>query len=73
MPIYEFECDDCHHRFEKMMGADEVHTCQCPLCNGKDVHRVYSFSGVVYKGSGFYCKDHGSSCACESCSHDHTK
>ena len=60
MPIYEYQCDDCGVRFERLqsMSADPVSI--CPECSGT-VHRVISPVGVIFKGSGFYVTDNRSS------------
>lgn len=60
MPTYEYQCKSCDHRFEiwqKM--ADEPLTI-CPQCHGT-IRRVLFPAGIVFKGSGFYKTDHGSS------------
>jgi putative FmdB family regulatory protein len=60
MPTYEYQCKSCDHRFEiwqKM--ADEPLTI-CPQCAGT-IRRVLFPAGIVFKGSGFYKTDHGSS------------
>ena len=44
MPLYEFKCRECHHRFEELIGhhglaADEV---KCPECKADKPQRVIS-------------------------------
>ncbi len=56
MPIYEYECEHCGVRFEKMQRmADPVLT-DCPECGGH-IHRVMQPVGIIFKGSGFYVTD----------------
>ena len=45
MPIYEFECRQCHHRFETLvMHRDEpVH---CPGCDGMALDKLMSAHAV---------------------------
>ncbi len=59
MPIYEYECEHCGVRFEKMQRmADPVLT-DCPECGGH-IHRVMQPVGIIFKGSGFYVTDNKS-------------
>ena len=60
MPTYEYLCSDCGASFEKFqrMSANKVRT--CPECRGKNLKRLIgSGSGIIFKGSGFYCNDYG--------------
>ncbi len=59
MPTYLYECEECG-RFEKMQGIKEEALDECPNC-GRDVKRIIGAPGIVFKGSGFYCTDYGSS------------
>jgi putative FmdB family regulatory protein len=56
MPIYEYECSTCGHRFEKLVriGADAP---PCPECSASEARRLISASGFILKGGGWY-KDH---------------
>ena len=56
MPVYEYQCDDCTLRFEKMQRFSEDPIRTCPNCGGS-VHRVIQPVGVIFKGSGFYVTD----------------
>ncbi len=44
MPIYEFECENCGHRFESLQKRDEEFP-PCPECGSKDVIKVPSIFG----------------------------
>ena len=60
MPTYEYECNSCHHRFEKFQGMAEEPIRTCPAC-GEQVRRLISGGGgVLFKGNGFYITDHRS-------------
>lgn len=56
MPVYEYECESCSLRFEKIQRFSEDPLRQCPDCGGP-VHRVIQPVGVIFKGSGFYVTD----------------
>src|SRR5512136_2962251 len=58
MPIYEYECKSCHHRFEKKQGFHDEPKADCPKCNGKKTRRIIHPAPVIFKGSGFYVTDH---------------
>lgn len=60
MPIYEYECNKCGHRFEVRQGFTDspIATCQAKGCRGK-VHRVVSAPAIIFKGSGFHVNDYG--------------
>ncbi len=56
MPTYEYECDVCHHRFEKKQNFDAKPIAKCPQCGGR-LRRVFHPAPVIFKGSGFYITD----------------
>lgn len=56
MPIYEYECCDCCHHFEKRQRFDEEPIAACPECHGK-ARRILHPVPVIFKGSGFYVTD----------------
>jgi len=60
MPIYEYECEQCSMRFERLQRMADATLTDCPECNGH-VHRVMQPVGVIFKGSGFYQTDYRSS------------
>jgi putative FmdB family regulatory protein len=57
MPIYEYECDRCHHRFEIRQGFHDKPEAECPQCKEK-ARRVFHPTPFIFKGSGFYVTDH---------------
>ena len=59
MPIYEYECEQCGVRFEKLQRMVDPALTECPECSGH-VHRVMQPVGVIFKGSGFYITDYRS-------------
>jgi putative FmdB family regulatory protein len=56
MPTYEYECESCGIRFERRQRITADPLKLCPECSG-NVHRVIQPVGVIFKGSGWYCKD----------------
>jgi len=58
LPIYEYECTHCSNRFEQRQRFEEEPVAICPVCSGK-ARRVIHSVPIVFKGSGFYCTDHG--------------
>jgi putative FmdB family regulatory protein len=57
MPLYEYECKKCHHRFEKIQKFSDPHTKKCPECGGP-IEQVISAPAVQFKGSGWYVTDY---------------
>jgi putative FmdB family regulatory protein len=59
MPTYEFHCNNCDNNFEKWFSMTEEHKTNCPNCGSDNVRKVFSAgSGILFKGSGFYCTDY---------------
>ncbi|MCU0477365.1 MAG: zinc ribbon domain-containing protein [Chloroflexi bacterium] len=52
MPIYDYACRTCGHRFEAFHGLNEAGPHQCPECGGT-VNRVFAPPTIVFKGSGW--------------------
>ena len=59
MPIYEYQCSDCNHRFEKKQSFQEEAMAECPKCRAK-ARRIFKPVPIIFKGSGFYITDHRS-------------
>jgi putative FmdB family regulatory protein len=56
MPTYEYECEQCGVRFERLQRMVDAPLTDCPECGGH-VHRVMQPVGIIFKGSGFYVTD----------------
>ena len=56
MPTYQYQCNACEHAFEVVQSFTDAAISVCPEC-GKDVRKIYSNVGIVFKGSGFYKTD----------------
>ena len=61
MPTYEYECEECGHRFEKRQKMSDDPVKECPLCGGETRRLVSGGIGIIFKGSGFYATDYGES------------
>ena len=57
MPLYEYECDSCGHRFEVIQKFSDALVDTCPKC-GKTVHKLISSPAIQFKGSGWYITDY---------------
>ncbi|HET7440632.1 MAG TPA: zinc ribbon domain-containing protein [Terriglobales bacterium] len=57
MPLYEYQCKKCHHRFERIQKFSDPHVKKCPDCGGP-VEQVISAPAVQFKGSGWYVTDY---------------
>lgn len=57
MPIYEYQCNICHHHFDEMQKITEPPIKLCPKCQGTDVSRLVSAAGFRLKGTGWYVTD----------------
>lgn len=57
MPIYEYECPECSHRFEKRQSFHDEPKADCPECQSPS-KRVFHPAPIIFKGSGFYVTDH---------------
>lgn len=57
MPLYEYECNDCEHRFERIRKFSDPPLSTCPVCNGA-VRKLLSPPAIQFKGSGWYVTDY---------------
>src|SRR5437879_11421765 len=57
MPLYEYECKKCGHRFEKILKFSDKPMKKCPDCGGA-VEQLISAPAVQFKGSGWYVTDY---------------
>jgi putative FmdB family regulatory protein len=58
MPLYEYQCDACAHRFEVIQKYSDAPIDVCPKCGGA-VSKLLSSPAIQFKGSGFYLTDYG--------------
>ena len=57
MPLYEYECDACGHRFEQIQKFSDPPVEKCPKC-GSPVHKLLSSPAIQFKGTGWYITDY---------------
>jgi putative FmdB family regulatory protein len=57
MPLYEYECKKCGHRFEKIQLFSDPMLKKCPECGGK-IEQMISAPAIQFKGSGWYVNDY---------------
>jgi len=70
MPIHEYQCKKCKHRFEKIQKYSDPMVKKCPECGGP-VEQMISAPAVQFKGSGWYVTDYaGKKTGSESSSSD---
>jgi putative FmdB family regulatory protein len=57
VPLYEYQCKKCKHRFEKIQKFSDRPVKKCPECGGS-VEQLLSAPAVLFKGSGWYVTDY---------------
>lgn len=57
MPIYEFECTGCGHRFDRLQKMSDDDPTICPTCGQPDLRRMVSAPSFRLAGSGWYETD----------------
>lgn len=60
MPTYEYQCEECDHRFEAFQSITAEPLSECPMCSGNVRRLISSGAGFFFKGSGFYTTDYRS-------------
>jgi putative FmdB family regulatory protein len=58
VPLYEYECSACHHRFERIQSFSDPIVRKCPKCGKSRVKKLLSSPAIQFKGSGFYINDY---------------
>jgi len=58
VPLYEYQCKKCKHRFEKIQSFSDAPIKKCPSCGANAVEKLFSAPAVHFKGSGFYVTDY---------------
>jgi putative FmdB family regulatory protein len=57
MPLYEYQCESCGHRFELIQKFSDPPAETCPACGGA-VRKLVSSPAFQFKGTGWYVTDY---------------
>jgi putative FmdB family regulatory protein len=57
MPIYEYECEKCHHQLEALQKISDKPLRECPECGQRALKRLVSAPLFRLAGSGWYETD----------------
>jgi putative FmdB family regulatory protein len=58
MPLYEYECGACGHRFEIIRKFSDGPPDACPKCGKGPLQRQQSSPAFQFKGTGWYVTDY---------------
>jgi putative FmdB family regulatory protein len=70
MPLYEFQCKKCGHRFERIQSFSAPDEKECPVCQGEVERLISTPARPHFKGSGFYSTDYAAKPAASAKSGD---
>lgn len=57
MPLYEFQCQDCHQTLEVIQKVSDPPPKECPQCGGS-LTKLLSAPAIRFKGEGWYITDY---------------
>jgi putative FmdB family regulatory protein len=69
MPLYEYQCESCRKRFERIQRFTDPPVESCPACGGP-VRKLLSSPAIQFKGSGWYITDYAKKGAAETAKTD---
>jgi putative FmdB family regulatory protein len=58
MPLYEYQCEACGHKFELIRKFSDPPVETCPSCSSGTVQKLQSASAFQFKGTGWYVTDY---------------
>ena len=58
MPTYEYQCQKCKKKFDKLQSMTEPALKACIYCKGKVERLIGGGAGLIFKGAGFYETDY---------------
>jgi len=58
MPLYEYQCEACNSRFERIQKFSDPPIETCPACGKGPVRKLLSSPAIQFKGSGWYITDY---------------
>jgi putative FmdB family regulatory protein len=68
MPLYEYQCEACGSRFEKIRKFSDPPLEVCEKCGKGPIVKLLSSPAIQFKGSGFYITDYPKKSSSESSS-----
>lgn len=57
MPIYEYQCESCHHELEALQKISDDPLKDCPSCGKAALRKKISAAAFRLKGGGWYETD----------------
>jgi putative FmdB family regulatory protein len=57
VPLYDYVCEACRHRFEVIHGVHDHGPTTCPNCGKGPVRKGITTAAIHYKGSGWAKKE----------------
>ena len=66
MPLYEFECEACKTRFDRIQKYTDPNPEVCPVCGKGPIRKMPSSPAIQFKGSGFYITDYAKKSSSEA-------
>ena len=66
MPLYEFECEACKTRFDRIQKYTDPNPDTCPTCGKGPIRKMPSSPAIQFKGSGFYITDYAKKTSSEA-------
>ena len=58
MPLYEYQCEACGERFEKIQKFSDPPLEVCAKCGRGPIRKLLSSPAIQFKGSGWYITDY---------------
>ena len=66
MPLYEYECANCHKRTEKIQKFSDPEITVCPHCGESRLERTITAPAFQFAGGGWYKDGYGNAKPAES-------
>ena len=67
MPLYEYQCESCNNRFEKIQKSyNDPAPESCPKCGKGPVRKLISSPAIQFKGTGWYITDYAKKSATDA-------
>jgi putative FmdB family regulatory protein len=57
MPIYEYQCEACEHKLEKLQKISDEPLKECPQCEEPALNKLISAAAFRLSGGGWYETD----------------